>query len=176
MNGPYKAREIIIHVCVTRNTHSQPPPIPPTTHPPIHLPIKMAIEYFQSYLRTKPGYADIIDTFTNAGVLALAWKSQLVFHICDIPNLLHWYRSPVNNYLVWVANMLVVEIIVLLILPYYHRHENKWQHRHIGNSDCLHDRPWLSPWRISISNELDITIHEIASQLSGHCDVISNRL
>ena len=40
----------------------------------------------------------------------------------------------------------------------------------------LHDRPWISPWIKSISNELDIIIHMTASQLSGHCDVISNRL
>ena len=32
-----------------------------------------------------------------------------------------------------------------------------------------------SPWIKSISNDLDITIHVIASQLFGHCDVISNR-
>ena len=44
------------------------------------------------------------------------------------------------------------------------------------NNDFLHDRPWISPWIISISNELDITIHVITSQLSGHCDVISDRL
>ena len=40
----------------------------------------------------------------------------------------------------------------------------------------LHVRPWISPWIKSISNELDITIHVIASQLSVHCDVIGNRL
>ena len=40
----------------------------------------------------------------------------------------------------------------------------------------LHDRSWISPWIKSISNELDITIHVIASQLSINCDVISNRL
>ena len=40
----------------------------------------------------------------------------------------------------------------------------------------LHDRPWISPWIKSISNELDIVIHVIASQLSGQCDVIGNRL
>ena len=40
----------------------------------------------------------------------------------------------------------------------------------------LHDRPCLSQWIKSISNELDIIIHVIASQLSGHCDVISDRL
>ena len=40
----------------------------------------------------------------------------------------------------------------------------------------LHDRPWISPWIKSISNELDIAIHVIASQLSGQCDVIGNRL
>ena len=39
----------------------------------------------------------------------------------------------------------------------------------------LHDRPWISPWIKSISNELDITIHVVA-QLSGYCDFISNRL
>ena len=40
----------------------------------------------------------------------------------------------------------------------------------------LHDRPWISPWIKWISNELDITCHVFASQLSGHCDVITNRL
>ena len=40
----------------------------------------------------------------------------------------------------------------------------------------LHDRSWISPWIKSISNELDITSHVIASQLSGCCDVINNRL
>ena len=40
----------------------------------------------------------------------------------------------------------------------------------------LHDRSWILPWIKSISDELDITIHVIALQLSGHCDVISSRL
>ena len=40
----------------------------------------------------------------------------------------------------------------------------------------LHDWPWISPWIKTISNDSDITIHVIASQLSGHCDVISNQL
>ena len=40
----------------------------------------------------------------------------------------------------------------------------------------LHDRPWTSPWIKTISNELDITCHVFASHLSGHCDVIANRL
>ena len=40
----------------------------------------------------------------------------------------------------------------------------------------LHDRPWISSWIKTISNELDIIIQAIASQLSSHCDVISNRL
>ena len=42
--------------------------------------------------------------------------------------------------------------------------------------DFLHDWPWISPWIKSISNELDITCHVFASQLSGHCDIIANRL
>ena len=37
----------------------------------------------------------------------------------------------------------------------------------------LHERPGISPWIKSISNELDIICHVLASQLSGHCDVIS---
>ena len=46
----------------------------------------------------------------------------------------------------------------------------------VWNAIFSPDRPWISPWIKSISNELDITIHVIASQLSGHRDVISNRL
>ena len=46
-----------------------------------------------------------------------------------------------------------------------------------ANKLCfLHDRPRILPWMKSKSNELDITIHVIASQLSCHCDVISNWL
>ena len=44
------------------------------------------------------------------------------------------------------------------------------------NHSFLHDRPSISPWIKSISNQLDITCHVFASQLSGHCDVIANRL
>ena len=44
------------------------------------------------------------------------------------------------------------------------------------NSIFLHARTRKSSWIKSISNELDITIHVIALQLSGHCDVINNRL
>ena len=40
----------------------------------------------------------------------------------------------------------------------------------------LHNRPWKSAWMKSISNELDITIHVITSQLCRYCDVISNQL
>ena len=40
----------------------------------------------------------------------------------------------------------------------------------------VHDPLWISPWIKSISHELDIIIHVITSQLSGHFDVISNRL
>ena len=39
-----------------------------------------------------------------------------------------------------------------------------------------HDWPWITPWIKSIYNYLYIIIHVIALQLSGHCDVISNRL
>ena len=44
------------------------------------------------------------------------------------------------------------------------------------NHPFLHDRSRISQWIKSTSNELDITIHVIVSQLSGHCDVVRNRL
>ena len=44
------------------------------------------------------------------------------------------------------------------------------------NTHFLHDRPWISPWIKSISNELGITIHMIASELSRYCDVVNNGL
>ena len=47
---------------------------------------------------------------------------------------------------------------------------------HYNDLTMKHDRPWISLWIKSISNQLDITFHLIASQLSGHCDVISTRL
>ena len=40
----------------------------------------------------------------------------------------------------------------------------------------LHDQQWISLWIKPISNELDITIQVIASQLFGHCDVINKQL
>ena len=40
----------------------------------------------------------------------------------------------------------------------------------------LHDRPWIPQWIKSIYIELDIIFDVIASQLYGHCDVISTRL
>ena len=47
-----------------------------------------------------------------------------------------------------------------------------------GVSLCffLHDQTWISLWIKLMANKLDITIHVIASQLSGHCDVISKGL
>ena len=63
-----------------------------------------------------------------------------------------------------------------------HKFITKWLFKiHIAFSAVvvllfLHDRPWISPWIKSISNELHITCHVYTSQLSGHCDVIANRL
>ena len=49
--------------------------------------------------------------------------------------------------------------------------------RHDGCTEsCQNDNFLCSQWMKSTSNELDITIHVIASQLYGHCDIISNRL
>ena len=42
--------------------------------------------------------------------------------------------------------------------------------------DLFHDWMWILPWMKLISNELDVTLHMLVSQLSGHCDIIINRL
>ena len=47
---------------------------------------------------------------------------------------------------------------------------------HYTNVYFLQDRPWIPLWVKLISNELDITIYMITSQLSGQYDVINNRL
>ena len=46
----------------------------------------------------------------------------------------------------------------------------------VKDKPFLHDRPWISLWIKSISNQLDITVHMIASQLSRYYDIISNGL
>ena len=51
-----------------------------------------------------------------------------------------------------------------------------WSYIKIMHYCFLHDRLWTLPWIKSIYNELDITIHVTASQFSGHCDVINDRL
>ena len=60
------------------------------------------------------------------------------------------------------------------------RHTHRTSHHCMAPREIyvafLHDRSWISPWMKSISNELDITSHVIASQLSRYGDVISNRL
>ena len=38
----------------------------------------------------------------------------------------------------------------------------------------LHDRPWITPWIKSISNELDFIFHVRTSQRHVNCDVITN--
>ena len=38
----------------------------------------------------------------------------------------------------------------------------------------LHDRPWITPWIKSISNELDVIFHVRTSQRHVNCDVITN--
>ena len=43
-----------------------------------------------------------------------------------------------------------------------------WRVKASVNHPFLDDRPWISPWIKSISNELDLTIHVIVSQLSRY--------
>ena len=52
-------------------------------------------------------------------------------------------------------------------------HRTEW--RSTRTTNFLHDRPWISPWIKTISNELVIIIHVITSQLTRYCDVIGNR-
>ena len=46
----------------------------------------------------------------------------------------------------------------------------------VTDNKFLHDWPWISPWIKSISDELDLTCHVLASLLYGHCEVIADRL
>ena len=79
-------------------------------------------------------------------------------------------QTPPIRYASWVSNL--IDVTSLLAFVYSHFYEMYFEYK----QKILHDRPWISPWIKSMSNELDITIHVFALQLSGHCDVISNRL
>ena len=70
------------------------------------------------------------------------------------------------------AHCVIILVFISLVAAQWNR---KWLLWVFCNGCFLHDRPWISLWIKSIYSELDIAIHVIASQLSGHCDVISNR-
>ena len=52
-------------------------------------------------------------------------------------------------------------------------HEQQYQSNMINSYTTGRD---ISPWIKLIFSELDITLHVLASQLTGHCDVIGNLL
>ena len=56
-------------------------------------------------------------------------------------------------------------VFVCVVHPY----TVKCHYDAVQYNKVLYDWPWISPWIKSISNKLDITIHVIASQWSGHC-------
>ena len=89
-------------------------------------------------------------------------------HHVDNPDV-HWRRrqasmSPVNT-----------RVVNLMTFP-FPCSLSHWHWWFVKKKKFLHDRPWISLWIKSISNELDITCHVLSSQLSGHCDVIANQL
>ena len=84
------------------------------------------------------------------------------------------YSIVINNHR-WGANSFP-RFTVNNISEISYRHYANWLFDYIYIYIFLHDWPWISPWIKSISNELDITIHVIAAQLSCYCDVMSNRL
>ena len=64
----------------------------------------------------------------------------------------------------WNVNVRNIKSAPLLVSP--------WKN---GYLEFLHDRYWISPWIKSIYNKYDKIFHVFVPQLSGHCDVISNR-
>ena len=88
-------------------------------------------------------------------------------------HLMHWKFCQVLRYLKRSASP---KFAVRKI--HWHKqieHQVAWN-KFLASVIFLHNRPWISPWIKSISNELDITIHVITSHLFRYYDVISNRL
>ena len=83
----------------------------------------------------------------------------------------HDSKFPVMHWtLLWIWETLSI------LMDHLHIAKKWYPQKGMYHSFFLHDRPWISPWIKSISNELDITCHVFVSQLPGHCDVIANPL
>ena len=119
------------------------------------------------------------------------WCSETVAHFPTqrLVNIMKFIENEVWNR-VENCSMLTSRVILVFISRGAKQHQNNTRisletsrHEYIHtlfyfwyNGPFLHGRPWISPWIKSISNELDIIMHVIASQLSAYCDAISNRL
>ena len=122
----------------------------------------------------------------NANVFIVTKCLCFYYHAYTHLQLHSWYCKKSVFFLAQIFSLSVI------IFKHSYGHRVSWIHIFIfrcteGVGIChgfginwknafLHDRPWISPWIKSISDGLDITVHVIASQLSGHCDVISNWL
>ena len=98
-----------------------------------------------------------------------------------IPGFMQWTVIPRNyihgivfRHLPIIARVTLLRATLLAFGQSYDCHSASAS-MDMGKWMFLHDRPWILPWIKSISNELDITIHVIAPQVSGNCDVIGKR-
>ena len=87
--------------------------------------------------------------------------------ICsNLSGLLHWHWG---NHMTDIDQCSNSEGFIIIIHIYKSTGQyNTTATQSMKNLSFLHDWPWISPWIKSISNELDITCHVLASQLSGH--------
>ena len=99
--------------------------------------------------------------------------SQICHAVTILPCVIHtwhfmfWFvssRVSIRN--LSASCMIIVSFCNLMLYQpkqYYQYYLSKLK------QEFLQDRPWISPWTRSISDELDISFHVLASQLAGHC-------
>ena len=108
--------------------------------------------------------ADMDNTFKSWHLALLCYDSWQ----CN--DLIHWYRY--ITYTILLNKNVLLKVKDNLLACTLVRSPWQWMEK---SEIFLHDRPWISPWIKSISNELDINIHVIVIVTSSAIvfDVIS---
>ena len=102
------------------------------------------------------------------------WRSSFLSSFMDS---LCRVRNRIMYVLLWRTVYALTRVLFWCLFPSLLRNSGyKHQNNPLVSTFLTCQALNLSPIIKSISNELDIAIHVIASQLSGHCDVIGNRL
>ena len=112
------------------------------------------------------------DCIANALELCLSCTNPSISYAWVSVNIVTWCQL---LHVMCMARLLIKRFIcILCVCTFPSLKQNIYTvHIWLSYTTGLEYQWW---WIKSISNELDITIHVIESQLSGHCDVISIRL